>query len=258
MKEDRETTKIRRFRQVILLVSSVVAAGLTSATQAQVSNFSASSLRTEAKVSLRELQIPPKARDEFERGLRRLEKRDPAGSLRHFDTAIRVFPDYYEVYYHEGIAALQLRNNEDAERYFQKSIDLSEGKYARAEFGYGLALLRQDKPEEAETAVRHGLEADPNNADGQVVLGFVLLKLNRPEEAEKKARDALTLHSANAAKGYLVLSDVDAAAGNYDQQARDLDAYLKLRPDDPNKKMLRGIRDLAKRLAARSRLTASK
>ena len=258
MKENRETTRIRRFRQVILLVSSVVAAGWTSATQAQVSNFSTSSLRTEAKVSLRELQIPPKARDEFERGLRRLEKRDPAGSLRHFDTAIRVFPDYYEVYYHEGIAALQLRNNEDAERYFQKSIDLSEGKYARAEFGYGLALLRQEKPEEAETAVRHGLEADPNNADGHVVLGFVLLKLNRPEEAEKKARDALAFHSANAAKGYLVLADVDAAAENYDQQVRDLDAYLKLRPDDPNKKVLQGIRDLAKRLAARSRLTASK
>jgi len=258
MKENRETTRIRRFRQVILLVSSVVAAGWTSATQAQVSNFSTSSLRTEAKVSLRELQIPPKARDEFERGLRRLEKRDPAGSLRHFDTAIRVFPDYYEVYYHEGIAALQLRNNEDAERYFQKSIDLSEGKYARAEFGYGLALLRQGKPEEAETAVRHGLEADPNNADGHVVLGFVLLKLNRPEEAEKKARDALAFHSANAAKGYLVLADVDAAAENYDQQVRDLDAYLKLRPDDPNKKVLQDIRDLAKRLAARSRLTASK
>src|ERR1700747_685219 len=97
MKENRETTRTRRLKQAILLVSSVVAAGWTSATQAHVSNFSASALRTEAKVSLRDLQIPAKARDEFERGLRRLEKRDPAGSLRHFDKAISVFPDYYEV-----------------------------------------------------------------------------------------------------------------------------------------------------------------
>jgi tetratricopeptide (TPR) repeat protein len=258
MKEIRETTRIRRFRRAILLVSSVAAAGWASAIQAQISSFSASSPGAEPKVSVRELQIPAKARGEFERGLRRLEKRDAAGSLRHFDTAIRVFPEYYEVYYHEGIAALQLRNNEDAERYFQKSIDLSEGKYARAEFGYGLALLRQGKAEEAETAVRHGLEGDPNNADGHVVLGFVLMKLNRPEEAEKKARDALAFHSANAAKGYLVLSDVHGAAGNYDQKVRDLDAYLRLSPDDPNKKTLQGIRDLAKGLAARSRLTVSK
>src|SRR6266404_5030005 len=258
MKENKGTARIRRFRQAVLLVSSVAAAGWTSTTQAQVSSFSASSVRSEPKVSLRELQIPPKARDEFERGLRRLAKRDPAGSLRHFDTAIRVFPEYYEVYYHEGIAALQLHNNEEAARCFQKSIDLSDGKYGRAEFGYGLTLLREGKPEEAETVVRHGLESEPNNVDGHVVLGFVLLNLNRPVEAEKKGREALAFHSANAAKGYLVLADVDAAAGNYDQQVHDLDAYLKLRPDDPNKKVLQGIRDLAKRLAARSRLTASK
>jgi tetratricopeptide (TPR) repeat protein len=204
----------------------VAAAGWASTTQAQVSNFAASSLRSEPKVSVRELQIPAKARDEFDRGLRRLAKRDPAGSLRHFDTAIRVFPEYYEVYYHEGIVALQLHNNEEALRCFQKSIDLSGGKYARAEFGYGLALLREGNPEEAETVVRHGLESDPNNVDGHVVLGFVLLKLDRPEEAEKKGREALGLNSVNAAKGYLVLSDVDAATGNYDQQVHDLDAYL--------------------------------
>src|SRR5260370_8009583 len=92
MKENTETTRIRRFKQVILLVSSVVAAGWTSATQAQVSNFSASSLRTEAKVSLRELQIPPKARSEFERGLRRVEQRDPGGSWRHSTPPIQAFP----------------------------------------------------------------------------------------------------------------------------------------------------------------------
>jgi len=258
MKENRRAARIRSFREAILFVSSVIAAGWASTTQAQVSNLAASSQGSEARVSVRELQIPPKARDEFDRGLRRLAKRDAAGSLRHFDTAIRVFPEYYEVYYHEGIAALQLHNNEEAARCFQKSIDLSDGKYGRAEFGYGLTLLREGKPEEAETVVRQGLESEPNSVDGHVVLGFVLLKLNRTEEAEKKGREVLAFNSVNAVKGYLVLSDVDGAVGNYDQQARDLDAYLRSCPDDPNKKMLQGVRDLAKRIAAKSGLTASK
>jgi tetratricopeptide (TPR) repeat protein len=249
---------MRRFNRALLLLSSVIAAGGTSTTQAQVSNFAAPVLKGEPRVSVRELQIPQKARDEFDRGLRRLAKRDPAGSLRHFDAAIRVFPDYYEVYYHEGIVALQLRNNDEALRCFQKAIDLSGGSYARAEFGYGLALLRQGKPEEAETVVRHGLEADSNNVDGHVVLGFVLLKLNRREEAEKKAREVLDSNSVNSAKGYLVLSDVDGVTGNYEGQVRDLDAYLKLRPNDPNKTTLQAVRDLAKRLAAKNRMTASK
>jgi tetratricopeptide (TPR) repeat protein len=207
---------------------------------------------------MRELRMPAKARDEFERGLRRLAKQDAAGSLRHFDAAIRISPEYYELYYNEGVAEMHLRNNQEALRCFQKAIDLSGGSYGRAEFGYGLALLREGKAEEAERVVRHGLESDPNNADGHVVLGFILLKLNRPDEAEKSGREALGFNEANSAKGYLVLSDIDAARGDYEGEVRDLDAYLRLRPDDPNKTALRNVRDLAKRLAAKAQLTASK
>jgi len=258
MKSKGEAARPSSCCRAVLAVSCAVAAGWASTTPAQVSNFAPASIKKEARVSVRELKIPAKARDEFEQGLRRLAKRDTAGSLLHFDAAIRVFPGYYEVYYHQGIAQLQLRNHEEALRCFQKAIDLSGGRYAGAEFGYGLALLREGEAEEAERVVRRGLEADPDSVDGHVVLGLVLLKLDRPDEAEKHAREAIGSNTANSAKGYLVLSDVDAAAGNYDGEARNLDAYLKLRPNDPNQKMLQGVRDLAKRLAAKTRLTASK
>jgi tetratricopeptide (TPR) repeat protein len=258
MKSKREAARPSNCCRAVLAVSCAVAAGWTTTTQAQVSNFAPASIKTGARVSVRELKIPSKARDEFEQGLRRLAKRDAAGGLEHFDAAIRVFPGYYEVYYHEGIAQLQLRNNKEALRCFQKAIDLSEGRYAGAEFGYGLALLREGEAEEAERVVRHGLEADPDSVDGHVVLGFVLIKLDRPDEAEKHARQAVGSNATNSPKGYLVLSDVDAAAGNYDGKVRNLDTYLKLRPNDPNKKMLQGVRDLAKRLAEKTRLTASK
>jgi tetratricopeptide (TPR) repeat protein len=46
---------------------------------------------------------------------------------------------------------------------------------------------------EAETAVRRGLEIDPNAADDYVFLGMTLLRLNRPDEAEKSAHEALGL-----------------------------------------------------------------
>jgi tetratricopeptide (TPR) repeat protein len=259
MKSKREAARASGCCRAVLAVSCTVAAGWsTSTTQAQASNFAPASIKTEARVSVRELKVPSKAKGEFEQGLQRLAKRDSAGSLQHFDAAVRVYPGYYEVYYHQGIAQLQLRNNEEALRCFQKAIDLSEGRYAAAEFGYGLALLREGEVEEAERVVRHGLEADPDSVDGHVVLGFVLLKLDRPDEAEKQAREAIGSNATNSAKGYLVLSDVAAAAGNYDRQVRDLDTYLKLRPNDPNKKMLQRVRDLAKRLAAKTRLTASK
>ncbi len=147
---------------------------------------------------------------------------------------------------------MQLGKSDEALESFQKAIDLSDGHYARAQFGYGLILCRQGKLDEAERIVRQGLETDSNIADGHVVLGFVLLKLNRSDDAEKSARKALRLNDPYAAKGYLVLADVDAARGDYQAQVRDLNAYLKIHRNDAHKAFLQAARDTAKRLAART------
>src|SRR5690242_12829218 len=65
-------------------------------------------------VSVRDLQIPSKARDKFERGLNRLAKNDQEGSLRCFEAAIEAAPDFYEAYYHRGVAEAQMNRNDEA------------------------------------------------------------------------------------------------------------------------------------------------
>ena len=49
-------------------------------------------------VSVRELSIPPKALHAFEQGVELLAKKDPAGSLPHFQRAIAEYAGYYEAY----------------------------------------------------------------------------------------------------------------------------------------------------------------
>jgi len=249
--EQRRVVSRRKLTYIALVFANCAwTAVWAPSANAQISNFAPT--KKTPTVSVRELRRPSKARDEFERGLRRLEKRDPAGSLKHFEAAIQISGDYYEVYYHRGIAEMQLGKSDEALQSFQRAIDLSDGRYARAQFGYGLILCRQDKPEEAEHIVRQGLETDATIADGHVVLGLVLLKLNRSDEAEKSARAALRLNDPHAAKGYLVLADVDAAKGDYQAQVRDLNAYLKITRNDAHRAFLQTARDAAKRLAARA------
>jgi tetratricopeptide (TPR) repeat protein len=202
-------------------------------------------------VSLRELQISGKAKNNFERGLRQLAKRDPEGSLNHFAAAIAAAPDYYEAYYHQGLAKAQLNENEEALRSFQAAIDLSDGHYPRAEFGYALVLSRVGSATEAERIARHGLQADDNIPDGHVVLALILLKLNRIDEAERSAQKALLLGQPSSPKGHLILADVQGARGDFAAQAHELDAYLERFPDDRNHKLLEAARDVAKRMAAK-------
>jgi Tfp pilus assembly protein PilF len=208
--------------------------------------------RTEYAVSVRELRIPVKARNAFEKGLERLAKNDADGSRTQFVRATATFPDYYEAYYHMGVADLRLGREEDAAQAFQKAIDLSGGRYAWAQFALGLLLCRRGEYAEAETVIRKGLDADGSAATGHLFLSAALFRLNRLEDAERSAREAL-LRKPGFALAYLVLADVHGRRGEYGRQLQNLDAYLKLEPDRPASKQVREVREVVWRIVFRTK-----
>jgi tetratricopeptide (TPR) repeat protein len=200
-------------------------------------------------VSVRELKIPGKAQAEFQKGLERMAKNDPAGSLSHFTKATQSFPGYFEAYYSAGLAEATLGHNDEAKTAFQTSIDLSGGRYALADFAYGYLLCREGNPGEAEIIIRRGLEVEDAAPQGYVVLSEVLMRLNRLDEAEKSAREAL-LRNAGFAGAYLALADLAERKGEFRAEIQDLDIYLKLQPNGPASDQARRVRAAAtKRLA---------
>jgi len=211
----------------------------------------ASIRRTRLMVSVRELKIPGKAHDAFENGVQCLTKNDAAASLAYFTKATAAFPDYYEAYYHAGVAEMRLGRNEQAMQAFQKAIDLSGGRYAWAQFSLGVLLLQQDKPDEAQVVIRRGLELGETSLSGRFLLGVSLLRLDRLEEAEQSARETL-VQEPSFAKAYLLLSDVHARKADYPAQVLDLDAYLTLEPAGPANDLARRTREVAQRMASRS------
>jgi tetratricopeptide (TPR) repeat protein len=206
--------------------------------------------RNAMTVSVSELKIPHKARDEYEKGLQLLAK-DPVRSLGHLSKAAQVFPNYYEAYYHMGVVMMKLGRKDEASEDFQKAIDLSGGLYAWAEFGIGYLLCLDGKPGEAEPIIRRGLELDNTAPEGYGILGIALLQLNRPEEAERSAHEAI-LRNSNFAIAYLVLSDVYARRQSYRAQLQDLDTYLRLEPVGSESDRVRQAREEVLRILSRS------
>jgi tetratricopeptide (TPR) repeat protein len=210
------------------------------------SSSTAQSHRNDYVISVRELKIPGKAQSEYHKGLELLAKKDLSGSLSHFTKAVQAFPAYYEAFYHMGVVQTTLSRMDEALQAFQKAIDLSGGRYARAAFGVGYVLYLQGKPAEAEPIVRRGLDLDANSAEGHVILSMTLLQLNRTDEAEKSAREAL-LQKPDFAQAYLVLADVYARRRDYRGQLQGLEAYLKLDPTGPAITRVNQARELALR-----------
>ena len=207
--------------------------------------------KAEGTVSVRDLGIPPKAFEDFQRGLMDLKKRDTQHSIHYFEKAIERYPKYYEAYYHLGVAQKRLGQEDKAMASFQTAIDLSNGKYALAEYAYALLLCKQGKPADAERTVRYALELDQKRPIGQVVLGTVLLYQHRPQEAERNAREALALDS-DTPDAYLVLAGIHGERGDYTTEVQDLDRFLTLEPDSPRTSVVRGIRQVAQGLAERA------
>lgn len=202
-------------------------------------------------VSVRALKIPPKAQNEYNRGLELVAKDDFARSLEHFNKAAAIYPDYYEAIYYIGLVQLHLQHEDKAAQALQKAIDLSGGHYVRAQFAYGLIYCDQRKPEEGERLIRRGLETDPDSAEGHLFLGIALFDQNRLDEAEKSLREALLQNPAYPGV-YLVLADVHARKKDYRSQVEDLDAFLKLAPSSAASADVRRMRGNAMRLSSQS------
>jgi tetratricopeptide (TPR) repeat protein len=181
-------------------------------------------------ISIHELQIPEGARAACVKGAVRFASkvRDSAGAIIEFQKAIKASPGYYEAYAMLGEAEVDLHQSTNAEAAFRKSIELSGGRYAPADFGLGLILATATAHlAEAETVVRSGIEIDPSDERGYFVLAWVLYSTARVQEAEESASEALS-YRPNFAAAQLLLAQIHLRENRFAAVVKDLDAYLAL------------------------------
>ena len=201
-------------------------------------------------ISARQLRIPDKARRAFHKGTRRLAARDWARSIPEFQKAIKAFGGLYEAYYKIGVAQLELQQRGEAETAFRKAIELSEGRYAPALLGLGLALGSRELFAEAEAAARAGLDLEPTGAGGYFTMAWVLFHAGRVPEAEECARQGM-LYDPSLPMAHLLLAQIHHRQNNRAALVEDLDTYLRLEPNGPHSGALRTICQQARQTLAR-------
>jgi len=201
-------------------------------------------------VSVKELNIPGKARRAFDKGADRLQKQDFAGGLAHFKEATNAYPDYYEAFYQAGLANMELRRWSDAEQDLQRAIDLTGGGYADPHFALGAVLCQRQAYVDAERVLRRGLDVDANSWKGYIFMGEALFGQNRLLEAEKSAREAI-LRRSDAASAYVLLANIHIRRHEYIMALNDLDTFLKLKPTGPASDQARDVRNAAQRVVSR-------
>lgn len=202
-------------------------------------------------VSARELQLPPKAREAYQKGTERLyAKKDPKGSLAYFQRVLEMEPTFYEAYFQMGVGYLQMEQPREAETAFRESIQLSNGGFAESHIGLAAVLCDAQKFAECEASARRGVELDANSWQGHFQLARGLLATNQLEGGESALRAVVKLKPDHA-ESYLFLANIYIRRKNYPALLKALDEYLRLEPNGPMSVSVRETRDtVAQKMAS--------
>ncbi len=140
-----------------------------------------------------------------------------------------------------GISQYLLGEIPASQTSLQKSIELSDGKFADALFDLSDVLNNIHDYANAETQAQKGVAADDASWRGYFELARAQVGLKTYPEAEKNAVKSRDMNPKNV-QLYVVLTNIHLATRDYASALQDIDAYLKLDPDSPASEQMRGTR----------------
>lgn len=193
-------------------------------------------------VSVKQLQVPRQARKEFEKGLRELQKKNrPENSLKHFQKAVELYPDYDEAYFQWGMAKLAMNQPAEARELAEQAVTINE-ENAPAHMLLGMAHRMQGNTELCLESYRRAAELAPGLWLAQVELAEVLLATGATAEANGHAERAHELNPKSA-RSHIVWYEVLQRAKRHDEALAEIEKLIRLFPGDSITPQARAQRD---------------
>jgi tetratricopeptide (TPR) repeat protein len=113
-------------------------------------------------------------------------------ALTYYNKAIKLNPQFYDVYYNRGNAKTKLGDDLGAIADYEETLRINP-YYANAHYNLGNALARQGNMTEAVVQFEEAVRIRPRSAEYQNNLGYVLALLGKEDEAITHFREAIAL-----------------------------------------------------------------
>jgi len=181
-------------------------------------------------VDQRELRIPAKAVNEFDRSMKAFESGNFRAAADHLEKAAKIAPDFVQAHNNLGSMYINLKEYDRGIVELRKTIELSPN-LDTPYHNLAMVMILLRRFPEAETAARRVLELQPQQADARYTLGRILVMQKQyTTEAVRLLGDAST--EIPAAR--LPLANALQNRGEIDRAVAELRAYLQI-PDADKK-----------------------
>ena len=190
--------------------------------------------KSDGMVSVASLEVPPKARKEYEKGSELLEKGDFPEAEKRLQKAIELYPKFAEAWLRMGDLEQRRKNVDRATEDYQQAINADPNfplPYLR--MAYVSAVARDW--EQTRKLTERMITLDPVNFPVAYYYNAAAeLNLKHIDKAETSALRAESMDKQHAEPQVeLLLAAIYSAKGSYSSAADHYRQYLKLVPDGP-------------------------
>jgi tetratricopeptide (TPR) repeat protein len=159
-----------------------------------------------------------------------VEKEQYEEAIKHYQKAVKFYPENDILFFQIGVAQGHLGKHEDALKNFQKAVELNPGNET-AYYNIGVAFSELKQYNEAIEAFQKAKEIDPKKDKHFNHLGVAQGHLGKHEDALKNFQKAVELNPENNTAYY----NMGVAFSKLEQYKESIDAYQKaveLNPED--------------------------
>jgi tetratricopeptide (TPR) repeat protein len=183
--------------------------------------------------------IPPAARTLYLKGLADFGKDQEKGLL-EIEEAIKIFPSYFDALNWLGKEYVARRNYDKAYPYLLRAIDVNQ-RSAPTYYSLGYAFYQMKQYPAALEAARATTLLAPGSVDAQLLYGTILRITGSYSEAETTLQKANSLAKKINAEVHWQLSLLYNRLNRNQDTINELEEFLKLVPDSPDKNKIRDM-----------------
>lgn len=195
-----------------------------------------------AVVGANTLSAPKKAQQFFEKAKSFAADQDRKRAIEQLNLAILEYPEFVDAYNELGVQYMQLGELEHANDALVKALAIKKDALEPL-LNHGITLFRMKRFSDAESELRSALVRKPGSPVALFYLGRTLTEQRKFDEAEAALNDALKFGRDEMVEAHRMLVRLFIEKEELKEAVTELEIYLKLVPDPPDKTKLLKVRD---------------
>ncbi len=198
-------------------------------------------------ISSTELNIPEKAKKEFDQGTKNLDQKQWKEAQEHFERAAVLYPKYASAYNNLGVTYLNMGEQEKAADSFRAALALDE-HISDTNLNMGHMLYDAKKYKDAEPFLSRALSADPLNAQLLTVLANTELQNGESNLALASARKVHSIpNHQKFAISHLIAAEVLQSHKLTKEVIQEYKLFLQ---EDPQSPLVPRVREALRQIEA--------